>query len=100
MGLVLLRDAESGEELLIDTDDPALRARHAALAAEREATLRQGLDAAGVDTLELDTAESLLDALRRFLDLRRLRQRQGAAGSALAGGATRTQPPSDPPRSR
>ncbi|MGY0194654.1 DUF58 domain-containing protein [Leptothrix sp. BB-4] len=86
MGLVLLRDAESGDELLIDTDDPALRARHAALAAERETALRQGLTAAGVDTLELDTAEPLLDTLRRFLDLRRVRQRQGAAGSALAGG--------------
>jgi uncharacterized protein (DUF58 family) len=91
MGLVLLRDAESGDELLIDTDDPALRARHAALAAEREARLRQGLNAAGVDTLELDTAEPLLETLRRFLDLRRVRQRQGAAGSALAGGA---RPPS------
>ncbi|MDP4300471.1 DUF58 domain-containing protein [Leptothrix discophora] len=100
MGLVLLRDAESGEELLIDTDDPALRARHAALAAEREAALRQGLAAAGVDTLELDTAEPLLDALRRFLDLRRVRQRQGAAGSSLAGGAARAVPNPDAPRSR
>ena len=92
MGLVLLRDAESGEELLIDTDDPALRARHAALAAEREATLRAGLTAAGVDTLELDTAEPLLETLRRFLDLRRVRQRQGAAGSSLAGGSRRPAP--------
>ncbi len=95
MGLVLLRDAESGEELLIDTDDPALRARHAALAAEREALLRQGLTAAGVDTLELDTAEPLLDTLRRFLDLRRVRQRQGAAGSALAGAGPRSTPGAD-----
>ncbi|RZS57188.1 DUF58 domain-containing protein [Sphaerotilus mobilis] len=97
MGLVLLRDAESGDELLIDTDDPALRARHAALAAEREARLRQGLTAAGVDTLELDTAEPLLETLRRFLDLRRVRQRQGAAGSSLAAGGTRPSPLSTPP---
>ncbi len=99
MGLVLLRDAESGEELLIDTDDPALRARHAALAAEREARLRQGLTAAGVDTLELDTAEPLLDTLRRFLDLRRVRRRQGAAGSSLAGSRLHPTPGRAPPSS-
>jgi uncharacterized protein (DUF58 family) len=78
-GLVLLRDTESGEELLVDTDDPALRARHAALALAHERSVLDGLTGAGVDTLELGTAEPLLDTLRRFLALRRLRRNQRAA---------------------
>lgn len=72
LGLVLLQDAESGEALLVDTDDPALRARHAALAAAQEATLRASLARTGADTLELDTAEPLPATLRRFLALRGL----------------------------
>lgn len=73
LGLVLLRDAETGEQLQVDTHDKAFRQRFARLAAEREAALRTGLAAAGADTLELRTDDDLIDALLRFMDLRQRR---------------------------
>ena len=94
-GLVLLRDAESGEELLVDTDDPALRARHAALAQAHERRVMDGLSGAAVDTLEIGTAEPLLETLRRFLALRSLRRNQRAAPharSASIAAPARSQP--------
>lgn len=82
LGLITLRDAESGEQLQVDTHDAAFRRRFARLAAEREATLRDGLAHAGADTLELCTDDDLVDALLRFMDLR---QRRVRAPRATAG---------------
>ena len=73
LGLLTLRDAETGEELLVDTHDAGFRRRFARLAAEREAALRDGLTRAGVDTLELSTDDDLADAVLRFVDLRKRR---------------------------
>lgn len=73
LGLVILRDAETGEQLQVDTHDKAFRQRFARLAAEREAALRTALAAAGADTLELRTDDDLIDALLRFMDLRQRR---------------------------
>lgn len=75
LGLVPMRDAETGEQLLVDTGSTAFRRRFAQLAAQRETGLRQALGQAGVDTLELSTADDLVQALMRFTELR---QRQGA----------------------
>lgn len=75
LGLLTLRDAETGEQLLVDTHDPGFRERFAAQAQQREAALIEGLSAAGVDTLELATDDDLMDALLRFADLRKQRSR-------------------------
>ncbi|MDF1483628.1 DUF58 domain-containing protein [Ramlibacter sp. H39-3-26] len=75
LGLVTLRDAETGAHLLVDTHDKGFRHRFARIAAQREAELRAGFASAGVDTLELSTADDLLDAMRRFMDMRRRRVR-------------------------
>lgn len=74
MGLVNLRDAETGEELLVDTHDSGFRQRFARIAAQREASLRESLTHTGVDTLELSTDDDLATAVLRYLDLRRRRQ--------------------------
>lgn len=70
LGLLPIRDAETGEQLLVDTHDPAFRRRFAAIAAQREADLRADFAQAGVDTLELSTDGDLVDALLRFCALR------------------------------
>ncbi len=70
VGVLHLRDPETGEHLTVDTRDRAFRQRFARLAAEREATLRSALARAGADTLELATDDDLLDALVRFMELR------------------------------
>jgi len=78
MGLLTLRDPETGEELQVDTHERGFRHRFARLAAQREAELRQSLTRAGVDTLELSTDEALLPALLRFMELRGRRPRLAA----------------------
>ena len=77
LGLVPLRDAETGEQLWVDTHDAGFRKRFARLAAEREATLREALAKAGVDALELSTSDDLVEAIVRFADLRKRRMRIG-----------------------
>ncbi|ADU35553.1 uncharacterized protein (DUF58 family) [Variovorax boronicumulans] len=82
LGLVPLRDAETGEQLWVDTHDAGFRKRFARLAAEREATLRASLAKAGVDALELSTSDDLVEAIVRFADLRKRRTRVGSGASS------------------
>ena len=88
LGLLTLRDAETGEQLLVDTHDRGFRERFLAAAAEREDALRAALAGAGVDTLELATDDDLVDAVLRFAELRRQRSRlvnwSGPHGGASA----------------
>ncbi len=81
LGLVPLRDAETGEQLWVDTHDPGFRKRFARLAAEREEALRAALARAGVDALELSTSDDLVEAIVRFADLRKRRTRVGRAAA-------------------
>ncbi len=75
LGLIPIRDAETGEQLMVDTHDKGFRQRFARIAAQREAQLREGLARAGVDTLELGTDDDLADTVLRFVDMRRQRVR-------------------------
>ena len=84
LGLVTMRDAETGEQLLVDTHDAGFRRRFAAAAQARETALLQALAQAGVDTLELATDDDLLDSILRFADLRRQRSRIATGGGAPA----------------
>ena len=88
LGLIPIRDAETGEQLMVDTHDAGFRQRFARIAAQREADLRQSLGRAGVDALELSTDEDLVDTLMRFADLRKRRSR--ASGAAQGGGVLPT----------
>jgi uncharacterized protein (DUF58 family) len=73
IGLFVMQDAETGEQLFIDTHDRGFRKRFAELAKRREAELRGAFRDAGVDALELATDEDLADAILRFADLRKRR---------------------------
>ena len=84
LGLIPIRDAETGEQLMVDTSDAGFRKRFARIAAQREAELRASLTRAGVDTLELSTDDDLVDAIRRFTDLRKRRSRLSAGGGLPA----------------
>jgi hypothetical protein len=92
IGLITVEDAETGEQLFVDTGDRAFRRRFEAIAAARETTLRDALARAGVDALELSTDEALADGVLRFADLRRQRSRRNAGksmpGHLTAAGAT------------
>lgn len=82
LGLLTMEDAETGEQLLVDTHDPAFRHRFMTLAAEREAELRQALASAGVDTLEVSTEDDLFESMVRFTDLRKRRARSSLESRA------------------
>ncbi len=81
LGLIPIVDAETGEQLLVDTHDAGFRLRFARIAAQRESDLRQSLVRAGVDTLELSTDDDLVNALMRFTDLRKRRSRLSQGGA-------------------
>ncbi len=80
LGVMVFQDAESGEQVCVDTHDPGLRRRFAEQAAQREAALMSAFVSAGVDALELSTDGDLVDGILRFADLRRSHART-AAGS-------------------
>jgi uncharacterized protein (DUF58 family) len=78
IGLFVMQDAETGEQLFIDTNDKGFRRRFAELAKKREAELRTAFRDAGIDAIELATDDDLADALLRFADLRKRRTRLNA----------------------
>jgi uncharacterized protein (DUF58 family) len=80
IGMLPFEDAESGEQLFVDTGDRGFRQRFIAAAEARDAALFDAYGAAGCDVLELSTGDDLLEAIRRFADLRK-------AQRALSGGA-------------
>lgn len=81
LGLVVMEDAETGEQLLVDTHDEGFRARFHAAAREREEAVRSTLAQAGVDALELSTDGDLAESIVRFADLRKSRSQFAARGS-------------------
>jgi uncharacterized protein (DUF58 family) len=82
LGLFVVQDAETGEQIFVDTHDRAFRKRFADASARRETELRGAFRQAGVDALELATDGDLVDAILRFADLRK-RRSQLAAGGGL-----------------
>jgi len=73
VGLVLLQDPETSEQLLLDTSDRKFRNRYTQMVEARHAQLAQCFSQAGIDALELSTDEDLASALLRFSELRKRR---------------------------
>jgi uncharacterized protein (DUF58 family) len=84
IGLLVMQDAETGEQLFVDTHDKRFRKRFAEAARKRETELRAALARAGVDALELSTQDDLVDAILRFADLRKNRSQLMARGGLPA----------------
>jgi uncharacterized protein (DUF58 family) len=62
-GLIVVEDAETGEQLIVDSGDPLLRARFQAGVGERTARLDAGMRRAGVLRHDFGTADDLADSL-------------------------------------
>jgi uncharacterized protein (DUF58 family) len=80
VGLVVVEDAETGQQLFVDTHDAFFRRRFAALAAQREEALRATFSDAGADCIELSTQDDLVDTLMRFSRLRKRRAQLASGG--------------------
>jgi uncharacterized protein (DUF58 family) len=74
VGPVIMEDAETGEQLYVDTHDRKFRQRFKEAAHQREAQLAESFKRAGVDALSLSTDEDLVRAIVRFAKLRKQRR--------------------------
>jgi uncharacterized protein (DUF58 family) len=79
IGMLVVQDSETGEQIFVDTNDRGFRKRFAAAAQRREEGLRAAFREAGIDALELSTDDDLIDAIRRFADMRKRRSRLSSA---------------------
>ena len=73
LGLVVFQDAETGEQLFVDTHDSGFRERFFEEAMKRENQLRAAFAQAGVDALELATDADIAGTVMRFAGLRKRR---------------------------
>jgi uncharacterized protein (DUF58 family) len=75
VGPMLMEDAETGEQLYVDTHDKQFRRRFAEARRRGEAELEQTFKRAGVDVLSLATNDDLVRAIVRFAATRQPRRK-------------------------
>src|SRR5213080_2408066 len=73
VGIITLEDAETGEQIEINTADRTTRARFSALAETQRAELNRLLRRNNIDAVSLRTGENYLPALRSFFKQRERR---------------------------
>lgn len=76
VGMVTLEDAETGERRLVDTRSREFREALEEASWERGAALRTGLRRAGIDMIEIDTAQPVVEPLLAFFRMRERRIRR------------------------
>jgi len=74
-GVLVVEDAETGEQLTVDSSDAEFRRRLREAGELREAELRALTVRAGVDVLEVSTEDDLVRALVRIVESRKWRRR-------------------------
>ncbi len=74
IGPIIMQDAETGEQLYVDTHDRKFRAQFKQAALLREQNLLAAFKHAGVDALALSTEDDLVSAITRFAALRKQRK--------------------------
>ena len=75
VGSIYVEDAETGEQIFVDTSDAGFRTRLRASADQRQATLEESTRSAGVDLHQIRTDEDLVRSLLRISALRRSQRR-------------------------
>ena len=71
VGPLIMEDAETGEQLYVDTHDSGFRRRFVEAARRREIDVNAAFKRAGVEALSLSTDEDLVRAIVRMATLRR-----------------------------
>jgi uncharacterized protein (DUF58 family) len=74
VGPLIMEDAETGEQLYVDTGDRKFRERFEAAARSRENAVADAFRRAGVEAVSLSTDEDLVRAIVRMATLRRRRR--------------------------
>lgn len=74
-GIIVVEDAETGEQLSVDTSNPEFRRRFQEVNQRREAQLQETLKRAGTDLFAISTEDDLVSAVVRLASLRKKRRR-------------------------
>ena len=82
VGPMWMQDAETGDQLYVDTHDPRFRAQFSEIARSREQTLKTAFQHAGVEPWALSTREDLVRSVMRYASIRK--QIQRGQGSLVA----------------
>lgn len=92
LGPLTLEDAETGEQIYVDTHDRQFRQRFAEGARRREHDIRVAFARAGADVLSLSTEDDLAREMVRFATIRKQKKRISAAAPAGPAGRHRATP--------
>jgi uncharacterized protein (DUF58 family) len=74
-GPLIMQDAETGDQLYVDTSERGFRRRFADAVREREDGVARAFARSGVEALRLSTDDDLVRAIVRMAELRRRRRR-------------------------
>ena len=74
VGAVVLEDAETGEQLYVDTHDRRFRRRFEQAARDRETAFQGAIQRSGIDAVTLSTDEDLVRAIIRMAEARKRRR--------------------------
>ena len=74
-GPIIMEDAETGEQLYVDTSDKKFRKRFQEATEKREVELNRSFQHAGVEALALSTEDDLVKAIVRFAQSRQARRK-------------------------
>lgn len=77
LGLAMLEDLETGDEVLVDTSDARVRAQYAGFARARRAAMRGVFKRLGIDTVTVRTDASYVKPIRDLFARRARRARSG-----------------------
>ena len=89
IGLVVLEDAETGEQVYVDTRNKKFRVRFREAAERRQTVLDQAFRQAGVDVLSLSTEDDLVQSIVSFAARRRQRKQISSVNSRISNHTVR-----------
>ena len=73
VGFIHLKDAESGETILINTSNREMAKHFTSYEEKRRKNLKKKLHSIGVDTINIDTGKSLTDPIIKYFKIREKR---------------------------
>lgn len=83
IGPLVLEDAETGQQVYVDTRDKGFQERFSRLVTERRARIQHSFARHGVDALQLSTSGEMVQEIARFIHLRKESRRR--AGGRIGG---------------
>jgi uncharacterized protein (DUF58 family) len=84
IGPIIIEDAESGEQVYVDTHDRSFRNRFQEVVEQHEAALKATFSRAGIDMLVVSTEDDLVRSIMRFASQRKQHKGRRISGVQLS----------------